>query len=163
MTNWGARKEKLGFSLTEIVIALGVVSFGLVSLLGLFSTGLKTNKESMEDVQAANLVSLVLSERRAAPLASSGYAANFAIPPLDNPTMSATNPTQPELQTAYLTKEGVVSGSLSDRYYRMSYWIQPAEQQVVPVYIALSHPWQTTSYTEATTLYEVLTHINLDQ
>jgi len=41
------------FSLVEVVIALGVVSFVLLSMLGLLSTGLQSHRESAEDTNLA--------------------------------------------------------------------------------------------------------------
>jgi len=58
-------------------MALGICSFALVAILGLFTTGLQTNKTSEEQIQAANLVSMLVSTRRASPTNSLG---SFAIP-----------------------------------------------------------------------------------
>ncbi len=41
------------FSLVEVVIALGLVSFALLSLVGLLLTGLRTSRESGEDTSLA--------------------------------------------------------------------------------------------------------------
>lgn len=67
-----------GFSLVEVVLALGICAFVLVALLGLFSTGLRAGRESEEQVQAANLASQILATRIAAP--SDTNLASFAIP-----------------------------------------------------------------------------------
>jgi type II secretory pathway pseudopilin PulG len=55
------------FGLVEVVLALGIVSFCLIAILGLFSVGLKQNRESQDKIQAANLASLILSLRRSMP------------------------------------------------------------------------------------------------
>jgi prepilin-type N-terminal cleavage/methylation domain-containing protein len=42
-----------GFSMVEVVLALLIVSIGLLTLVGLMSSGLTTNKFSIEDTQGA--------------------------------------------------------------------------------------------------------------
>ncbi len=68
------------FSLVEVVVALGIFTFALVAIIGLFVTGLNTNKESSDQIQAANFASLLISSRRALP---TNVIANFALPPLN--------------------------------------------------------------------------------
>ncbi|HEY8966749.1 MAG TPA: hypothetical protein VIM58_09910, partial [Candidatus Methylacidiphilales bacterium] len=58
------------FSLVEVMIALAIGVFVLVGIMGLFTAGLQTNHQSEAEIQAANLASLILSSRRAAPLAA---------------------------------------------------------------------------------------------
>lgn len=47
------------FSLIEVVIALGVVAFALVAILGVFPTGLAANRTSINDTRAAQLLNAV--------------------------------------------------------------------------------------------------------
>ncbi|MGB8356031.1 MAG: type II secretion system protein [Chthoniobacteraceae bacterium] len=68
------------FSLIEVVIALGIFIFALVAIDGLFFVGLNANKSSSEQIQAANVASLLISTRRALP---TNAIANFALPPLN--------------------------------------------------------------------------------
>lgn len=74
------------FTLVEVVVALGIFSFALFAIAGLFLVGINTNKESSEQIQAANVASLLISTRRALP---TNTIANFALPPL-NTLYSAT-------------------------------------------------------------------------
>ncbi|MEI8045486.1 MAG: hypothetical protein WCL11_29020 [Verrucomicrobiota bacterium] len=46
--SWALRGES-AFSLVEVVIAIGLVSFALLSLIGLLTVGLKSSRESAED------------------------------------------------------------------------------------------------------------------
>lgn len=50
------------FSLVEVVMAMGIVVFVLVSLLGLMSVGLKADRASREDTVVAGLAPTLLSE-----------------------------------------------------------------------------------------------------
>jgi uncharacterized protein (TIGR02598 family) len=71
------------FSLVEVVVALGVVSFALVTMLGLLSVGLNTNKVSSDQIQAANIASLLVATRRASPTNDGPNFTTFALPPLN--------------------------------------------------------------------------------
>jgi type II secretory pathway pseudopilin PulG len=73
--------------LIEVVLALGIFSFAVVAIGGLFFVGIDANKDSSDEVQAANLASLLISTRRAI---TTGTIANFALPPLTNVTTSGT-------------------------------------------------------------------------
>ena len=77
------------FSLIEVVLALGIVSFAIIAILGLFSAGLKANKESYDQIQEANIASLLISTRRASPTATSSNFSSFALPRLDVPASNS--------------------------------------------------------------------------
>ncbi len=52
--NAGRHREKIsGFSLVEVVIALGVVAFAIISMLGLLFLGIKDSRESQEKTIAS--------------------------------------------------------------------------------------------------------------
>lgn len=51
-TAW-ERGSEFAFSLVEVVIAIGLVSFALLALVGLLVTGLKSSRESGEDTSLA--------------------------------------------------------------------------------------------------------------
>lgn len=57
--------DQAGFSLVEVVIAIGVASFCLVVMLGLIPAGLNTNKDSSGETAAANIVRNISSDLRA--------------------------------------------------------------------------------------------------
>jgi uncharacterized protein (TIGR02598 family) len=48
-----------GFSLIEVVLALGVISFALVAILGVFPAGLAANRTSISDTRAAQLANAI--------------------------------------------------------------------------------------------------------
>jgi len=80
------RAERVAFTLVEVVVALGIFSFAIMAIVGLFVVGLNTNKESSDQIQAANFASLLISSRRALP---TSVIANFALPPLNAPYSAA--------------------------------------------------------------------------
>jgi uncharacterized protein (TIGR02598 family) len=75
------------FSLIEVVVALGIISFALVSIIGLFSVGLEANKESSEQIQAADLASLLMATARAMP---TNPPPGFALPNLNQGAVTNT-------------------------------------------------------------------------
>lgn len=73
-----------GFSLVEVVIALGVLAVALVALIGLLPRGMLTNQETREETEAIGLVRHLVAERRAVPFTddiSNGLPALDTIPP----------------------------------------------------------------------------------
>jgi len=74
------RLALFGFTLVEVVMALGIFSFSMVAIGGLFFVGIDANKGSSDQIQAANLASLLISTRRALPTTT---ITNFALPPLN--------------------------------------------------------------------------------
>jgi uncharacterized protein (TIGR02598 family) len=52
---------RLAFSLVEVVVALGLVSFVIVALLGLLSIGMKSSRQAEEDTRIAGMGSSVLA------------------------------------------------------------------------------------------------------
>jgi uncharacterized protein (TIGR02598 family) len=54
-----------GFSLVEVVLAVGIAGFVLVSIIGLLSVSLKSARESSTDTLVVGMASRTLSELRA--------------------------------------------------------------------------------------------------
>lgn len=65
------------FSLVEVTLALGIVSFALVSVLGLLPVGLRSIKNANEQAGAANVLNAIAASLRAA-TASPGNPADYA-------------------------------------------------------------------------------------
>jgi uncharacterized protein (TIGR02598 family) len=55
------RKSVCGFSLVEVVIALGVIAFSLVAILGVFPAGLASNRASINDTRASQLARAIIA------------------------------------------------------------------------------------------------------
>lgn len=65
-----------GFSLVEVVVALGIITFCVIAILSLFSLGLRNARESESEIRAANLALSIVGRMRAAPkedLTSQGF------------------------------------------------------------------------------------------
>lgn len=57
-------RSQSAFSLVEVSIALGIVSFCLVALIGLLPAGINNNRSSNEETAAVNLLTAVVSDLR---------------------------------------------------------------------------------------------------
>src|SRR5437763_16587945 len=55
------KNRQHAFSLVEVVLALGVVSFAIVAILGLVPTGLKTSHSSQDETRATQLAQAIFS------------------------------------------------------------------------------------------------------
>jgi hypothetical protein len=60
-----------GFSLIEVVFCLGLVTFCVVALLGLFAVGFNQSRDSGQSIRAAHLMSEMIANRVASPKDSS--------------------------------------------------------------------------------------------
>lgn len=50
-----------GFSLVEVVLALGVISFAIVAILGVFPIGLSTSHSAQDETRAPQIAQMILS------------------------------------------------------------------------------------------------------
>lgn len=141
MSKSSAHRRHLGhgFSLVEVVLALGVFAFALVALIGLLPLGMQSNRESREETEAMGLVRHLVAERRAQPFTngtSNGLPALDTIPPLSS---------RLETNSTNLT--------WGDRRYRMEYSLQrpPVISNAVSrtspylVFLRVSWPADTTN------------------
>ncbi len=94
------------FSLVEVVIALGVISFALVSMIGLMGVGINASRQSSENTALTAMISQVLGKVRAS--SNAPPATNFFFDadglPLTNSAgaiyqcaVSSTNPPATEI------------------------------------------------------------------
>jgi len=71
------RTEERSFSLVEIVIALGLVSFVLVALIGLMSVGLKAMKDSHHETLVSDMALTALSKLKETDYSALPVATNY--------------------------------------------------------------------------------------
>lgn len=95
-----------GFTLVEVVLALGVAAVSLLAIFGLLATGLQVNHTSTEQTASMEILTAVVSDLRATP-APTNVSLQFGI-------------TIPNNTTLYFDAVGRPSGTLSsDSRYRM--------------------------------------------
>jgi|GEM_PF-811372 hypothetical protein len=60
----GSRRIAGGFSLVEVILAIGIAAFAVLTVLGLLGTAMRSNADSEERIQAANLATTLLIQYR---------------------------------------------------------------------------------------------------
>jgi uncharacterized protein (TIGR02598 family) len=101
-------RERSGFSLVEVTLAIGVIGFGLIAVLALIPVGIKSGGESI-DATRTSLVTADIQNRVRASITN----ADFPIPP--------NNPTERSL-VAFYDRDGVwidtANLGMSSAFYR---------------------------------------------
>ncbi len=148
------------FSLVEVVLALGICSFALLAILGLFMSGIQTSRESEDEIQAANMASLIISKRAAA---STNDIANFAIPTraLTNAFNNAYN--NGETLTNYIDFDGQIT-TLTKAAYLINCRAGTnilTGPNTAQVYLMLSWPARSNPTNNSVGRYEIVTQIPL--
>jgi uncharacterized protein (TIGR02598 family) len=107
------------FSLVEVVLALGVAAFSLITLFALLPVGVQTNRNAISQTAATNIMAAVVSDLRATPKSvttSAQFAVNIpanAAAPADPPPCSGT-------QTLYFDGQGQAAAAMgTDSRYRL--------------------------------------------
>jgi uncharacterized protein (TIGR02598 family) len=96
-TPWAER----GFTLVEVLLALGIVSFAFMALCGMLPVGLKTYRDAMDATCRANIVRVVTSELSQSPYTN-----------IDTTLMSSTR---------YFSDQGLEVASADDARFRVKY------------------------------------------
>jgi prepilin-type N-terminal cleavage/methylation domain-containing protein len=160
MRNFNSRNRR-GFTLVEVVLALAVVAFCLVTLMGLLATGLVGNKTTLQKSVAVNIAGAVAADLRATPLSNQNYSVgetlytprfNFTVPVAAPPSGGGLSPTG--MQTVYVGEDGTplttVNAALTasaTTSYRVTIMgpYRPAgtgQRFASPVYILVTWPGQ---------------------
>ena len=107
------------FSLVEVVMAMGIVTFALVALMGLLVGGIQINRDSTGESQAVNLLQAMVADRQAA-----GYAnlsTNYGLLPLTNSAAPYSNNPPLYVMEDQITATNVASAAR----YAVSYTVFP--------------------------------------
>lgn len=128
-------KKAAAFSLIEVVLAVGIFAFVAVALIGLFSYGLKINRESVDEMEATALAQSLLSSRVAAP---TNALTNCALPRLDQ--AAEILPSAP----VFVSSDGTPVLQGTDARFGLVYRVepQPVPAGVSSVYLCLFWPAQ---------------------
>jgi uncharacterized protein (TIGR02598 family) len=106
---FGTRPDSgtVAFSLVEVVLALAIFTFALVTILGLLGVALGTNKQSSDQIQASNIASLLIATRRASPTNTGANFAAFALPNLNQGMFT---------NTTIVGEDGTTTATTGSRY-----------------------------------------------
>jgi uncharacterized protein (TIGR02598 family) len=94
------------FSLIEVVLALGVISFAIVGIMGLFPVAMRTGQESQRETRATHIAQQIYADLKA------GAPTNtfLATAPGTFQTVNLANPSPPT-QTIYFNNQGEPAGT----------------------------------------------------
>ena len=73
-----ADRRSTAFSLVEVTLAMAVASFCLLTMYGLLPVGVKTNRDSVDQGIAADILTAVVADMRATPI-TSDTSAQFGV------------------------------------------------------------------------------------
>jgi uncharacterized protein (TIGR02598 family) len=82
------RQTRDGFSLVEVVIAVGVTSFCLLSIIGLLTVGLQGMRSTSQQTAAAGIGSDIIADIQATPAGSQSLQFKLSVPAAGNPATS---------------------------------------------------------------------------
>jgi uncharacterized protein (TIGR02598 family) len=97
-----ASKHSRGFTLVEIVLALGLFSFCFMAILGLISTGLNNSKNSLDETALATASRQVISALRSGTFGGIPNLASVSFPQSSTDAM----PTPVAIETVYFDING---------------------------------------------------------
>lgn len=140
------------FSLVEVIMALGITGFCLISLMGLCVVGLKSVQESAEDINASNIATLLLAQRRVCPTNTSPVLP--ALLPVFNVTANNTN------SPLYVDDSGMTASSVAAASYQVIYDIKTDPSKVTQVHLILASP-AAAPLAKAKSRYDILTYVFL--
>lgn len=63
---WSIRRNPHGFSLVEVVVALGVIAFAIIAIIGLLSMALRIGREANEDTLLPLMAGRIANDLRSA-------------------------------------------------------------------------------------------------
>jgi len=92
-TPFQRRQSRKAMSLIEVVIAIGIVSFAIIPLLGLMGMGLTSSTAANEDLAQAAIISYMQSDLRSRPSTTNAWtpSSNAAFSILTNASATRTN------------------------------------------------------------------------
>lgn len=162
---WG-RRGRRGFSLVEVAIALGVVAFCLVAIVGILVVGLKSVATATQERAALVLADAVLVDIRSTPAPKPKPR---AAPPLDQrkspryqiPVPDAGDPPV-TAYTLFLTDSGVTTANPAESQFRLTITLTPppaASRSATHVHVRCTWPGSAdpafqSSAVETTTLLD---------
>lgn len=145
------------FSLVEVVLALGIATFGILVIVALLPVGIKSTKDSLEETGAINVLSQVIANQQATPFGQP--CTNYGLPALTN-TM-----TTPQTNTFGISDSNPsIASSLNGATYRVDYVITPpvvftppATNYTDPYHIWFKVSWPAQSTNAAGSVESVVT------
>ena len=97
------------FSLVEVTLALGVMAFCLVAVMGLLPVGFNSNQAAIEQTAAAGIAAGLVADLRQTPVGTVSTPAQIS--PRYQITIPAITGSSTAIATLFLTEDGTVASS----------------------------------------------------
>jgi Tfp pilus assembly protein PilV len=128
------RKRSIAaFSLVELTIALGVIGFCLLTIIGLLAVGINSTHSSTEQTSATNILTAFISDLEAVPNITPSYGAakgTIATPngsasgsPIYNMTFPAGGNGATSTYKFYVGDNGLTNTTAAASFYQVNIWI----------------------------------------
>jgi uncharacterized protein (TIGR02598 family) len=108
-----------GFTLVEVMLALAIVSIGLITILGLLPTGLRSARDAADNTIAATVVQDVFSTLRTNPFTNEDLTA-LGFPASGGPLPGYNLQINYPAITAFFDHEGFTAATVADHYYQVN-------------------------------------------
>lgn len=115
-------RKKQGFSLVEVVLALGLFTFALVAILGLLPAGLRSYQVSAQESRALALLEQIAEDIRLADASGISPLYNITVP-LASATSSSS------FHNLYFDSSWKKTTDAESAMYRVSFWFEPPAAQ----------------------------------
>jgi uncharacterized protein (TIGR02598 family) len=166
------------FSLVELTIALGVVVFSLVTILGLLAVGINSTHTSTVQTAATNILTAVASDLEACPNITPSYSPATAKGTVNSGARGATLATPlygiqfpvggaaaTKSYTIYIGENGQTNATAAGSLYQLNVWITASNASGSPIhqetFARLLITWPAAaSYTKAQGSVESVVAIN---
>jgi len=150
---WRPLREQSAFSLTAVVIAMGVAAVAFTSIIALFPLGLNMSRESYEETQAALLAQTILSDLRDKVSGASTDFRLIQIGPDNSPTNGITKNNYIAVDTSKTYLAPITCYVAYNQGTREDTLYKDGDVELRPFEGSLSKPsWWDTGYPKATTL-----------
>ncbi len=130
--------RKQAFSLIEVVLALGVLSFAILTIVALLPIGLQSNRDSYEESVGTNLIAALVADWRALQVGSTNTTDSSVYQlPRFKQGMTLTN-------VLWVTEGGQRTNSAAAARYRVAYKIAPPptlNSSFAPYYVSFVVSW----------------------
>jgi uncharacterized protein (TIGR02598 family) len=146
-----------GFSLVEVTLALGVVVFCLLTIMGLLALGINSTQTSAVQTSATNILTAVSADLQSTPNITAAYSPASArgsiaeTSPIYGITVPASGTTASATPTTiYIGEDGQTVASPGSALYRLTVWTTGSTTTTQETLIRLMITWPAVApYTAA--------------
>jgi Tfp pilus assembly protein PilV len=133
------------FSLVELTIALGVVVFSLVTILGLLAVGINSTRTSTVQTAATNILTSVAADLQAYPNITPSYTPVTAkgminagrsaiVTPLYGIQLPVGGAAATKNYTIYIGENGQTNSTAAGSIYQLNVWITASNTSGTPIH-----------------------------